>query len=271
MAVDFNQQVVDEFRANRGKVGGYFENARLILLTTTGARSGRPHTNPLGYLPDGDRILVIGSAGGSDKHPDWYHNLVADPVATVEDGVFTYQAKATVLTGEERDRLFARAVESDPGWGEYQAKTRRVIPVVALEQTVPGPPDVKSMGEGLRVVHDAFRRELATIRAEVAAAGPRLGAQLRVNCLTFCQGLEFHHRVEDGGMFPALGERYPEIADVLGRLGAQHERVAELLAQLREVVGGDGDGLLERVDGLIAELEEHLTYEEEQLIPLLDG
>ncbi len=274
MTLDFNQQVIEEFRANRGRVGGWFEGARLILLTTTGARSGKPHTNPLGYLPDGGRILVIGSAGGSDKHPDWFHNLAANGRATVEDGVFTYEAKATVLDGEERDRLFARAVEADPGWGEYQAKTRRVIPVVALEQVSGAPSDVKSMGEALRVVHDAFRRELATIRAEVASSGPRLGAQLRVNCLTFCQGLEFHHRVEDTGMFPSLGARYPELAAVLARLGEQHKRIAGLLAELRDVVGGDsadGADVLGEVDRLIAALEEHLADEEAQLIPLLDS
>ncbi|WP_329110534.1 nitroreductase family deazaflavin-dependent oxidoreductase [Micromonospora sp. NBC_01699] len=140
MGNDFNQQVIDEFRANSGRVGGWFEGARLILLTTTGARSGAAHTTPLGYLPDGgDRILVIGSAGGAPTHPDWFRNLVADPRATVEDGVFVYDATAAVLTGAERDRVFARAVEADPGWGDYQARTSRVLPVVALRQD-PGPP-----------------------------------------------------------------------------------------------------------------------------------
>jgi len=269
--MDFNRQVIKEFRANRGRVGGYFEGGRLILLTTTGARSGLPRTTPLAYLPDGERILVIGSAGGSDKHPDWYHNLLADPVVTVEDGVFAYTAKATVLTGQERAAVFARAVEADPGWGAYQARTSRVLPVVALEQVAGGPPEAGSAGEVLRVVHDAFRRELGIIRGEVAAAAPRLGAQLRINCLTFCQGLEFHHRVEDGGMFPALGDRHPELDAVFARLRREHERMAVLLAELAEAVSGDGEDVPARVDGLIAELEAHLTYEEEQLIPLLDA
>ncbi|RKT55035.1 nitroreductase/quinone reductase family protein [Saccharothrix australiensis] len=269
--MDFNQQVIEEFRANRGRVGGYFEGGRLILLTTTGARTGRPRTTPLGYLPDGDRILVIGSAGGSDKHPDWYHNILADPTVTVEDGTFTYTAKATVLTGEERDAVFARAVEADAGWGAYQEKTSRVLPVVALEHVEGGPAGVTSMGEALRAVHDAFRRELGIIRGEVAAAAPRLGAQLRINCLTFCQGLEFHHRAEDGAMFPQLADRYPELDGVLARLRAEHERIAELLAELTAVVSGDGDDVLSRVDALIADLERHLVYEEEQLIPLLDA
>lgn len=269
MTLDFNQQIIDEFRANHGRVGGFFEGARLILLTTTGARSGRPHTVPLGYLPDGDRVLVIGSAGGSDRHPAWYHNLVADPKATVEDGVFTYEAKATVLRGEERDAVFARAVEADAGWGEYQAKTSRVIPVVALEQVAGGPPNAASFGEALKLLHDAFRRELALIRTEAAQAGPRIGAQLRVNCLTLCQGLEFHHRSEDGGMFPALADRYPELEPVMARLREEHATIARLLEELRAAL--DGDGVLAEVDRLITELENHLVYEEEQLIPLLDG
>ncbi|XVV07776.1 nitroreductase/quinone reductase family protein [Actinosynnema sp. CA-248983] len=266
MPLDFNQQVIDEFRANRGRVGGVFEGARLILLTTTGARSGRPHTVPLAFLPDGDRILVIGSAAGADRHPAWYHNLLADPKATVEDGVFTYEAKATVLDGEERDTLFARAVEADAGWGEYQAKTSRVIPVVALEH-IPGGPPPGSMGEALKLLHEAFRRELGLIRAEAAKAGPRVGAQLRVNCLTLCKGLEFHHRAEDAGVFPGLAERHPELEPVLARLREEHVTIARLLEELRAAL--DGDGVLAEVDRLITELEDHLDYEEQQLIPLL--
>ncbi|MFG1888915.1 nitroreductase family deazaflavin-dependent oxidoreductase [Micromonospora sp. NPDC049051] len=125
MPNDFNQQIIDEFRANSGRVGGPFAGARLILLTTTGARSGSPHTTPVGYLPDEERILVIASAGGSPKHPDWYHNLLADPHVTVEDGVFTYQARAVVLTGAERDEIFARAVEADPGWAARKHANHR--------------------------------------------------------------------------------------------------------------------------------------------------
>jgi deazaflavin-dependent oxidoreductase (nitroreductase family) len=140
MSVDFQQQVVAEFRANAGRVGGPFEGARLLLLTTTGARSGAPHTVPLGYLPDGaHQFLVIGSAGGSPRHPAWFHNLVADPHVTVEDGVFVTDALAVVLEGADRDRAFARAVETDPGWARYEEQAGRVLPVVAL-RSVPGPP-----------------------------------------------------------------------------------------------------------------------------------
>ncbi|MEV1113637.1 nitroreductase/quinone reductase family protein [Actinosynnema sp. NPDC049800] len=270
--MDFHQQVIAEFRANAGHVGGPFEGGRLILLTTTGARTGARRTHPLGYLPDGDRIVVIASGGGSPRHPGWFHNLVANPVAQVEDGVFTYEAKATVLTGPERDELWERAVESDPGWAEYQAKTSRLIPVVALTQVSGGPPNATSWGAALKLVHGAFRRELATIRREVAASKPTLGAQLKVNCLTACQGLSFHHTSEDTGMFTMLRDRYPELAPTLDRLTEEHEAIAALLAQLRQTLErGDATTLRADVDRLIGELEAHLTYEEEQLIPFLDA
>ncbi|MFJ4834850.1 nitroreductase/quinone reductase family protein [Streptomyces sp. NPDC088747] len=272
----FNQQVIEEFRANHGKVGGFFEGARLLLLTTVGARTGTPHTTPVGYYPDGgERVLVIASAGGAHEHPDWYRNLVANPRVTVEDGVFTYDADAVVLERAERDRVFARAVESDPGWAEYQAKTDRVIPVVALHEIEPdGPPNVNatSMADGLKVIHDAFRRELVLIRAEFRKSGAALGAQLRVNCLTLCQGLHNHHTGEELGIFPLLAGRHPELAPAFDRLGQEHERIAELLGQLGEVLADEQvePGLaLAEVERLTTELEAHLAYEEEQLIPLL--
>lgn len=279
MPHDFNQQVIAEFRANNGRVGGYFEGARLLLLTTTGARTGRPHTTPAGYLPDGgDRVLVIASAAGAPKHPAWFHNLLANPGVTVESGAFTYEARAVVLEGEERDRAFARAVEADPGWAAYQEKTERVIPVVALHEIAQGgPPNINasSMGEAIKFVHDAFRRELALIREEMSAGdGTTLGAQLRVNCLTFCAGLHNHHTGEDLGMFPVLADRHPEFAPALARLGAEHERIAGLVEDLRRVVSdADADPAAARaeVERLTAALEAHLTYEEEQLIPLLDA
>ncbi|TYB62283.1 nitroreductase family deazaflavin-dependent oxidoreductase [Nonomuraea sp. PA05] len=273
MPMNFNQQIIDEFRANKGQVGGPFEGARLLLLTTTGARSGAPHTTPLGYLPDGDRVLVIASAGGSPRHPAWYHNLVADPMATVEDGLFTYQAKAVILDGEERDRLFARAVEQDPGWGAYEERSGRTLPVVALLTVGFGPPAAR-MGDALIAMHDGFRRELALIRREVAASGPRLAAQLRVNCLTMCQGLHVHHSREDAGMFPVLEERYPEVAPVIARLRDEHEVVARLLGELQSLLGDGADvapaDLLAEVERLTRELEAHLDYEEEQLVALLN-
>jgi deazaflavin-dependent oxidoreductase (nitroreductase family) len=273
--MDFNQQVIEEFRANHGRVGGPFEGGRLLLLTTTGAKTGKRHTNPVGFLPDGERILVIASAGGAPNHPDWFHNLVADPRVTVENGTFTYDAHAAVLAGAERDHAFARAAEFDPGWAEYQAKTTRVIPVVALE-AIPGPPNVNasSMGTGLKAIHDAFRRELALIRKEVATPGPKLGLQLRINCLTVCRGLDYHHTMEDQQMFTTLGRHDPQLAGPLARLREGHRAIKQQLDDLQELLSADQvyhSTLRAKVERLTTELESHLDYEEEHLIPALDG
>ncbi|GLZ39483.1 nitroreductase/quinone reductase family protein [Actinokineospora sp. NBRC 105648] len=264
----FNDQVITEFRANQGRVGGYFEGARLILLTTTGARSGTPHTTPLGYLPDGgERVIVIGSAGGSPRHPDWYRNLLANPSATVEDGILTYDADATVLTGPERAEVWARAVEADPGWAAYQEKTTRELPVVALagRLRLGG-----SLSATVKQLHDSFRRELAHIRADVSASGPRLGAQLRVNCLTICAGLGNHHTGEDANIFPWVASRYPEAAPLLERLSAEHVEMAAVLERLRAVLAGDQASVAVEVEELVGLLERHLDYEDANLLPLLD-
>jgi deazaflavin-dependent oxidoreductase (nitroreductase family) len=125
-----NRQLIDEFRA----AGRRLDNRPLLLLTTTGARSGRPHTAPMMVVPDGDRLLVIASNAGAPRHPDWYHNLVANPRVTVEANGETYDAIANVLTGEERDRLFAQIAEDYPFFHDHQAKVSRQIPVVALQR-----------------------------------------------------------------------------------------------------------------------------------------
>jgi deazaflavin-dependent oxidoreductase (nitroreductase family) len=132
---DFNQTVIDEFRANGGKVGGYFAGANMVLLHTTGAKSGQPRINPLVYVPDGDRIVLIASKGGADSNPDWYYNLLANPIVTVEIGDQKFQARATVVTEEpERSRLYAKMVEHREGFAEYEQKTSRKIPAVVLER-----------------------------------------------------------------------------------------------------------------------------------------
>ncbi|GAA1797399.1 nitroreductase/quinone reductase family protein [Actinomadura chokoriensis] len=272
--MDFNTQVIEEFRANGGRVGGPFEGGRLLLLTTTGARTGARRTTPLGYLPDGDgRVLVIASAGGAPKDPAWFRNLVANPRVTVESGDFTYEADAVVLAGGERDAAFARAAEADPGWAEYEARSGRTLPVVALVQVLAGPPGgPESPSAMLVAVHEAFRRELRLIRGEAEASGAGVGAQLRINCLTLCQGLGNHHMGEDLQMFPLVERRHPELAPVLARLRDEHETVKHLLDELRRVLGtGDPASLLTEVDRLTAALEAHLDREEEQLVPVLDA
>jgi deazaflavin-dependent oxidoreductase (nitroreductase family) len=271
MLNDFTQQIITEFRANAGQVGGPFDGARLLLLTTTGARSGRPHTTILGYYPDtDDRVFVVGSAGGGPKHPDWYYNLLADPVVTVENGPFTYQGRAEPLQGAERDEVFARLTEADPGWGEYQSKTTRTIPVVALRQVAWGPSNASSFGEMLKLIHGAFRRELALIRREVATSGPTLGAQLRINCLTLCQGLHIHHTHETDGMFPTLLARYPELAATITQLQSDHDKIALLLEDLQQLISTPAPtSVIPEIDELIDALNDHLDREEVQLIPLL--
>jgi deazaflavin-dependent oxidoreductase (nitroreductase family) len=131
---EWNQAIIKEFRANGGKVGGQFAGAPLLLLTTTGAKTGRSLTTPVMYLADGDRWIVFASKAGAPTNPAWYHNLIAHPRVTIEVGDETIQARAVPVTGEERDRLYSKQASLYPGFGEYQAKTTRVIPVVALER-----------------------------------------------------------------------------------------------------------------------------------------
>jgi len=129
---DFNQGVISEFRANQGKVGGQLANMPVLLLTMTGAKSGRTITKPLVYTTDGNRIVVIASFAGAPKSPAWYNNLVANPVATVEQGSERFRVRATVTSGEERQRLFDRQAEQMPIFADYQKKTTRQIPVLVL-------------------------------------------------------------------------------------------------------------------------------------------
>ena len=131
---DFNNNVIAEFRANGGKVGGPFAGSPMLLLTTTGAKSGQLRTTPLVHTMDGDRIVIIASKGGAPTNPDWYHNLVANPIATVEIGTGKFQARARVAEGEERQRLYNQQAALMPGFAEYQKKTTRQIPVVILER-----------------------------------------------------------------------------------------------------------------------------------------
>ncbi|MEV4073525.1 nitroreductase family deazaflavin-dependent oxidoreductase [Nonomuraea fuscirosea] len=132
---EFNQQIIKEFRENEGRVGGMFEGKPLVLLTTTGAKSGRRVTTPVMYVKDGDRYVVIASKGGDDTNPAWYHNLRATPAATAEIGTETFEVKAVVAEGEERDRLYAKMVEQAPQFADYEKKTTRRIPVVTLVRT----------------------------------------------------------------------------------------------------------------------------------------
>jgi deazaflavin-dependent oxidoreductase (nitroreductase family) len=129
---DFNAQIIAEFRANHGRVGGRFEGATLLLLHTTGAKSATPYTNPVVYLPDGGRYVVFASKAGAPTNPGWYHNLKAHPDVSIEVENRTIEVTASEVTGSERDRLYGRQTELSPQFARYQANTERVIPVIAL-------------------------------------------------------------------------------------------------------------------------------------------
>lgn len=129
---DFNQAIIDEFRANDGVVGGPFEGATLLLLHTTGARSGRPRVSPLAYLTIDGRMIIIGSYAGAPKDPAWVHNLRAHPRARIEVGTDTYDVAVRELPAGERDATYPKVTEMAPAFAEYQAKTTRVIPLFEL-------------------------------------------------------------------------------------------------------------------------------------------
>jgi deazaflavin-dependent oxidoreductase (nitroreductase family) len=129
---ELNQSVIREFRANKGKVSGPMEGMPILLLTMTGAKTGRTLTRPLCYSRDGDRIVIIASYGGAPRNPPWYHNLLAHPVITVEVGDEKFKARATQISGAERQRLFDAQARLMPFFNDYQKKTKRQIPVLTL-------------------------------------------------------------------------------------------------------------------------------------------
>ena len=131
---DWNQQVIEEFRANDGKVSGQFEGAPMLLLHHTGRRSGSDRVNPMMYQQVGDAWAVFASKAGADTHPDWYRNLVAHPDTTVEVGTDTIPVRARDLSGDERSRIWETQKQQNPGFADYEAKTDRTIPVVLLER-----------------------------------------------------------------------------------------------------------------------------------------
>jgi len=127
-----NMKIVDEFRTNEGKVGGRFAGKTLLLLHTKGAKTGQERINPTAYVKDGNRFVVIASKGGAPTNPDWYYNILADPLVTVEVGKEKFQARAKVTEEPERTRLYNQMVGMRPGFDDYRRKTTRVIPVIVL-------------------------------------------------------------------------------------------------------------------------------------------
>ncbi len=133
---EFNQKIMDEFRANDGKVGGRFEGMNMLLLTTTGAKSGEKTTTPLVYFPDGKTMVIIASMGGAPKNPAWYHNIKASKDVVVDIGNGEFAAEAVEALGDRRDELYAAQAEKYPAFAEYEKKTTRKIPVIVISAKV---------------------------------------------------------------------------------------------------------------------------------------
>ncbi|MGW7054205.1 nitroreductase/quinone reductase family protein [Streptomyces sp. NPDC054887] len=291
MLTSYNQSVIEEFRANEGKVGGPFAGTDLLLLTTTGARSGARRTTPLGYVRHGDALLVVGSNLGAAQHPDWYHNLLAHPLVEVEIGARSFEALAVPAEEERREELFAHVLRAAPGYADYQARTARPLPVVVLERAEPdawdGPREVGNLADKLLEVHTWLRAQLRHVRAEVedhfaaraahdgtgTPPAPGLGLQIRQRCLAFCQTLEFHHTSEDAHLFPGIAHHHPHLSATLERLRDEHRTVArvqgELVALLSDIAVTEPERFRSELDRMSAELNAHLDYEEEALLPLL--
>lgn len=130
--IDRNKMIIDEFRTHQGKVGGGFEGKTLLLLHTTGARSGQERINPVAYVQDKDRYVVIASKGGAPTNPDWYYNILKNPLVTIEIGTEKLQAQANVAEEPERSRLYEKMAEMMPGFNDYRRRTTRQIPVIVL-------------------------------------------------------------------------------------------------------------------------------------------
>ncbi|MEU6036711.1 nitroreductase/quinone reductase family protein [Actinomadura sp. NPDC047616] len=282
----WNDQIIEEFRGNGGKVGGMFEGTPLVLLTTTGARTGRRHTTPLTCLRDGGRLLVFASNAGADRHPAWYGNLLADPRVTVEIGdgasIETFDGLARPVEGAERDRLYAKVAELIPAYAEYQDKTDRVIPVVALYRS---DPRTRALGDELVRIHRELRRRLDELLDDVDAhlAGnrpsgtpPALDGQLRERCLLFCEAVHGHHTNETERGFPLLEKRFPELAPVLQELRREHDTLARVRDDIERVLarlgapGHDAGRLRDQLHALADRLREHFAKEERHLVDSLN-
>lgn len=232
----------------------------LIALTTTGARTGRKHRVPLGALDIGGRLVVVASAMGSPKHPAWYHNIRHDPLVTVETDTETFDALAALPP--DRDALFAAVVEREPGFGDYQARTTRVLPVVELHRLDDG----RRMGDWLAEVHDWLRAQLRELRD----GSPK---QLSTRCPGFCAALTRHHTGESSALFPALAERFPALAPALTKLGEEHVVVARLQEEIQRLVDEESDPvrLAEELDRLASALDSHFAYEEKTIVAALNA
>ena len=142
--LDWNRKIIEEFRANQGRVAT-FARQPLLLLTHTGAKTGKRRTNPLAYFRDGDRFIVVASKGGAPTNPDWYYNLLTNPQATIEVGNERLEVSAEPADPAERERFWTMVIERNPAFKEYEKKTRRTIPLVILTPSLPGTSRVRNV------------------------------------------------------------------------------------------------------------------------------
>lgn len=284
--------VIEEFRAQRGKVGGPFEGRDLVLLTTTSAASGTPRTTVLGYVRRGDTLMLIGSGSGTPNHPGWYHDLLAHPVVGVEIGTANHQMLAVPDRGAHNEELLGHALPAAYGRGGRSASAVRVPLVVVLEPADPEvwegrPREVMTLADKVMEVHTWLRGQLRQVKAETEAhfaaraahqgpgepPAPGLGLQIRQRCLAFCQALEFHHTSEDDHLFPGIARYHPELGAVFDRLRDEHRTVARIQNDLATLLAGVGIAEPRRfrteLDAMAAELNTHFDYEEKEIVPLL--
>lgn len=269
------EELVVEFRARNGQVSGSPTNARSILLTTTDVATGQPVTDLVEFLHDEEgRSLVMAVTEPGEPRPAWYTNLCVDPWVKTEDGTFATKTRARVLEGRERETAFLRFAEVDPSLPERQQRSAEPVPIVSLRPVSAEQVGEALWGDSLKAVHDGFRRELALIREEVAVSGAGVGAQLRIDCLNICARLHQHHTIEDDVMFPTVDRHHPELGAAMTRLRAEHVTLASLLEELGTVLSkgtDDLDRLRTEVNRLTAQVEAHLDFEEETLIPVLNA
>lgn len=280
-----NRSIVAEFRAGQGRVGAPFEGGDLLLLTTVGARTGVEQTSPMACFPDPDRLLVVGSAGGSPKHPAWYYNLLAHPLVRVERGAATFGAVAVPTEGTERERLLARILTAAPGYAGYQSRVRRQLPVVAIEGPYqrPRPHDWASAADRLLYVHQCIRDELGAVQALATAfAASRASAtkpdppvtRLRIaqHCRALRQSVEFHFGGLDTFALTDLERQYPQQRDGIRAVRSGHASVRHLPDDILARVAALGDDAANgphEVGTMLQALADQLDRDETILVPIL--
>ncbi|MBR8743357.1 nitroreductase/quinone reductase family protein [Nocardiopsis sp. MG754419] len=253
-----------------------------LLLTTTGARTGRESVTPLGYLRIEGRLLVVAASAGTTHEPDWYHDLLAHPLVVVEVDATTFEAVAVPAEGAERDRWCEEIVRRTHGAGDGEARSGGRFPVVELQPCADtSPTEITTLAGKLFEVHGWLRGQLDRVRDEAetylagrarAGAPVGLGLQIRQHCLAFCTSLHVHHTGEDT-MFPRLAEGYPHLRESIERLMAEHRVVdrirGELERLLSDLADADPDHFRAELDRMAEQLYTHLEFEEEHLIPVL--